>query len=220
MEPVALASKATKSKEMGEDRRKSADEEIFLALKNEKTSERFLLGVPLNDVKNFQACCQRENLPPSVRKRLMAMIKSGTGNFDAILSRKDLSAQEITTIARSPLVGPREAKLLISHPAFNHQALGELAFIEERRLRGRRERGLGQAEVSGHILGILRNTNTLTRVGVILLDEDLAANPAEIAHALDVIMGTGPSTLETFLVLAKGWVGSLEDLLIASQELS
>lgn len=194
--------------------------EVLKAIADEKTGERYLLMAPLSDIEAYRTCVRRRNLTEAVRSRLVALARGGSGDLGALLERSDLTGGELEKLAQGPGIAPEHAQKMVRHPACTTKVVAELAFVDTRREKTRAQGRMKPLERSGQVLGVLRNTNTLTRLASILIDNDLAGTPQEVEKALDALTKEKEASIEVFTTLAKDWYGTLEELIEASSELA
>jgi hypothetical protein len=185
--------------------------EVLMSTRNEK-----LLLTAALDQARYDVLARRSELPASVRARLAKMARTGQMRPYALLERDDLSEDDLVQVTRHPSMDARLAEMVVRHGACSPEALGELSVSELRRKASRTAQGLNpSAARSGHVLGVLRSTNALTRVAAILVDEDVTDDAKEVAEVVRAVRAGGTEALELFLSLVKAWRGSAPDLAYA-----
>lgn len=192
------------------------DYEVLISTKN----ERLLLTCVL-DQGAYDLLCRRPDLGTAVRARLTKMARTGQARPHVLLERLDLSEADVVQVARYPSMDADLARLVLAHRSSSVAALAELSVAEARRSASRVARGMSAfAGRHGQVLGVLRNTSTLTRMAAILIDEDVAGSAGEVAEVLSAVERGGPVAVTVFLELVKTWRGSAADLAYAVEDLA
>lgn len=190
---------------------------VLDAVRDERASAEYLVTLPLAAAQAYAACCARRNVPALLRQKLLNLARTGMADVRTLLSCGQLVSADLIKICNFSSVRAAEATLILAHPNCDNAVIAELAFVEERRaanLKGPRPARMGQ------VLGVLRNTNTLTRAAAMLMDNDIAASPQEVEAMLNSIINGGPGVLETFLVIVEDWKFNVEDLITTCEDLA